>query len=69
MRVDIMISSVESETATINTKNDNNNNNNNESNESKEIRKLEGKLKKQIRQMSLKYKMIEDGDHIMCCGK
>lgn len=67
MRVD-MISSVESETATISTKNDNNNNNN-ESNESKEIRKLEGKLKKQIRQMSLKYKMIEDGDHIMCCGK
>lgn len=29
--------------------------------------KLEGRLKKQLRQTSLKYKMIEDGDHIMCC--
>ena len=28
---------------------------------------LEGKLKKQLRQASLKYKMIEDGDHIMVC--
>ncbi len=31
------------------------------------VDKLEGKLKKQLRQASLKYKMIEDGDHIMCC--
>ncbi len=31
------------------------------------ISKLEGKLKKQLRQTCLKYKMIEDGDHIMCC--
>ena len=30
------------------------------------IRKLEGKLMKQLRQASLKYRMIEDGDHIMC---
>ena len=28
--------------------------------------KLEGKLMKQMRQASLKYEMIEDGDHIMC---
>ena len=29
--------------------------------------KLEGRLKKQLRKTALKYKMIEDGDHIMCC--
>lgn len=29
--------------------------------------KLEGKLMKQLRKTSLRYKMIEDGDHIMCC--
>ena len=39
------------------------NNNNNVPNN---INKLEGKLMKQLRQTSLKYKMIEDGDHIMC---
>lgn len=31
------------------------------------VKKLEGKLKKELRQTSLKYKMIENGDHIMCC--
>lgn len=31
------------------------------------VSKLQGRLKKQLRQTSLKYKMIEDGDHIMCC--
>lgn len=36
-------------------------------NNSINVSKLEGKLKKQLRQTSLKYKMIEDGDHIMCC--
>lgn len=30
------------------------------------VQKLEGKLMKQLRQVSLKYRMIEDGDHIMC---
>ncbi|CAM9995299.1 unnamed protein product, partial [Heterosigma akashiwo] len=33
----------------------------------RDIKKLEGKLKKQLRQTCLKFKMIEDGDHIMCC--
>jgi tRNA 2-thiocytidine biosynthesis protein TtcA len=32
-----------------------------------QTKKLEGKLKKQLRQTCLKFKMIEDGDHIMCC--
>lgn len=31
------------------------------------VDKLEVKLKKQLRQASQKYKMIEDGDHIMVC--
>ncbi|GFH55292.1 hypothetical protein CTEN210_11768 [Chaetoceros tenuissimus] len=33
----------------------------------KQLNKLEGKLKKQLRNTSKKYKMIQDNDHIMCC--
>lgn len=40
-------------------KNDNEDNNNS-------LHKLEGKLMKLLRQSSLKYRMIENGDHIMC---
>lgn len=38
-----------------------------EKEQEKATSKLEGKLMKQMRQASLKYEMIEDGDHIMCC--